>query len=118
MALTETQKLDVTRLLGWPGTVLTSTSRNYNKIVAGRLANLPSPVESDVVALLTRVSGLDTKLDAALGRALVTKIGDIELNPREMEILRDERKRVIRELSELIDIPIVSRGGVNVSVVV
>jgi hypothetical protein len=118
MALTDAQKNDVVRLLGWPGKVLVITSTNYNSQVISRLTNLTDEIESDVGTLLERVEGLDMKLDAALGRAMAIKVGDIELNPEEMNILRRERKRVIRELSELLDIPIVSSSAVNVGVCV
>jgi hypothetical protein len=118
MALTSAQKNDVVRLLGWPGKLLITTSTHYNSVVASRLDNLNAEIEADVITLLTRVVGLDVKLDEALGRVMSTKVGDIELNPEEMNILRRERKRVLVELSELLDIPIASKGGINVGVVV
>lgn len=119
MALSDSQKHDVIRLLGYPGKTLVESSTHYNTTITGRLINLNTEIEADVAALLKRVQGLDAKLDKALGRASATKVGDIELNPREMELLRGERQKVLRELSALLDIPIVSTpSGVNFGVIV
>lgn len=110
MALTDSEKSKVIRVLGWPGTTLVPGSINYSGITAGKLTNLTTDIESQAKALLARIDHLDTKLDAALDRALVTSIGDIQINPEEIPILRKERKRVLRELSALIDICLVGDG--------
>jgi hypothetical protein len=117
MALSDSQKFDVIRLLGWPGKTLVEGSTQYSNVIAGRLTGLHAEIENDVAKLLKRVKGLDEKLDKALGRASAIEIDGIKLNPDEMNLLRGERSKVVRELSELLDIPNNSRGGVNFSVI-
>jgi hypothetical protein len=111
MALTEAQQHDIVRTLGWPGNVIRVGSLDYNKQIVDRLVNISSESEGDAVALLTRIAKLDTQLDAALVRASTKEIDGVVLNPDEMKMLRGERRRVCRELSELLDIPYVSKIG-------
>ena len=99
------------RLLGWPGKILLTGSTHYNNIIAARLINLDSYIESEVHVLVERVGKLDEKLDDALCRVSTKRVDDIELNTDEMPILRAERRRIIRELSELLDIPMMNGNG-------
>lgn len=122
MALEADEKLKVVRLLGWPGLVLTPTSQSYNSTVNTRISNLPEEVEDEVRVLLLRIEGLDEKREAALCRASTKKIDDIELNENELTILGNERKKLIGELSDLLEIMIypnssqANRGMVGVCV--
>lgn len=104
MALTSDEKHDIVRVLGYPGAVLIQTSPAYSNIVASRLDNLNSAIETQARALLTRITKLDARLDGALDRVGASRVADIVMNPHEMSMLRGERKRVAREISELLDI--------------
>ena len=116
MALTADQKHSIVRLLGWPGAVLTSTSAAYSNIVAGRLEGLDAPTEASALALVAKVTALDVRREGALDRASTKSIDNVVLNERELDILTRERKRYLRELSQLLEIGIVGGGSSCISV--
>jgi hypothetical protein len=113
MALTAQEKHDTIRLLGWTAKVLEVNSLDYNTIVNDRLNTIPVEGEESLRLLLIRLVGLDAKLDKALCRVSTLEIGDIKLNPEEIRLLRNERRRLIKELSELTGIAFVSMIGSN-----
>jgi hypothetical protein len=117
MALTDQQKHRVVFLLGWSGLTLKTGSTQYNSVVNDRLTDLNTEIERIVIGLLERLEALDLKLDAASCRLSASEIQDIVLNPEEIRMLNKERKRLIRELSDHLDIPIEKSGGVNIGVV-
>lgn len=116
MALTSTQQQKIIYYLGWTGKTLIQSSTHYNSYIAARLINLNSDIEAQANTLLGRLDRIDQKLDDALCRMSTKKIGDIELNNGERELLRKERWARIRELSDVMDIPVIkqSGGGFNV----
>ena len=119
MALTDKQKHEVVRYLGWSGKTLISTSTHYNSIVNSRLINLNSIIEQQVVGLLARLDSIVEQMDAARCRFSASEVGDIVLNDKEMAMLRKEYMRWLRELSDLLDIKIEKSGlNPNVGVVV
>jgi hypothetical protein len=119
VALTDKQKHEVVRYLGWSGKTLISDSTHYNSIVNSRLINLNSIIEAEVIGLLARLDSIVEQMDAARCRLSASEVGDIVLNQKELEMLRKEYMRWIRELSDLLDISIEKSGaGVNVGVVV
>lgn len=117
MALTADQKHKVIFYLGWSGLTIVTGSTQYNSVVNNRLTEITAEIERIVLGLLERLEMLDSKLDAASCRLSASEVGDIVLNPEEIRMLRSERKRLIRELSDLLDIPIEKSGGQNVGVV-
>jgi flagellar hook-associated protein FlgK len=75
-------------------------------------------VEELILSYLDGINCIEIQIASAPKRLLVKKVGDIELNNQELEDLRSERKRMIKELSNLIDIPIVGgSSGMMISVV-
>lgn len=106
MALTDAEKLKVVRFLGWPGHVLTVGSSSYNSTVVGKLAALTAPMEDALRDLLDDIDDLDQKREDALCRASTKEVGDIVLNENELDILSKERKALLGEISDLIDIMI------------
>jgi len=118
MALTSTQKSKIVQLLGYGGKVLQENSVIYNKTTADRLETLPEGTEELVVAYLDGIASIELQISEAPTRLIAKKVGDIELNNNELENLRSERKRMTRELSLLIDIPIVQgASGMMVPVI-
>lgn len=117
MALTDAQKHKVVFVLGWSGLTIVANSTQYNSVVVDRLSNLNAEIEKIVKGILARIDSLDLKLDAAACRLSASEVQDIVLNPEEIRMLRSERKRLIRELSDHLDIPIEKSGGVNIGVV-
>lgn len=119
MALSDQQKADIIFHLGWSADTIISGSTGYNNTINNRLLNLTAPVEGRVAKLLLRIEGIDCKLEAALDRLAAKKVDTIELRDDEMYLLRKEKIRVLRELSDLLDIPIMrqgSGGGISVCV--
>jgi hypothetical protein len=113
---TDAEKHNIVRVLGYPGAVLIPTNTAYSNIVNSRLNNLNNAIEDEARALLTRIEKLDSRLDGALDRASTKQVGDITLNPEEMQILRKERKRVVREMAELLDLSVVSANDSMIGV--
>lgn len=119
MALTSKQKHKVVFYLGWSGLTLVSGSSQYNSVVNDRLGTtLNSDIESLVKGLLERLDMLDKALEDAICRLAASSVDSITMNPREIEMLKKERMRLIRELSDHLDIPIEKSSGMNVSVIV
>lgn len=118
MALTDTQKQSILMYLGYPAKSLLSDSTHFSSVVDSRLKNLSAEIETGVVSTLTRLAALETRLDSAACRLSAAKVDEIELNPKEIEGLRSERKRLIRILADYIDLPIRSKGGNMVGVCV
>lgn len=118
MAFQDKDRFKIIRLLGWPAKTLVESSTHYSNIVAARLENLPLVVEKEVKTLLVRIDDLDAKLDKQVGRAGIKKVQDIEFDGQGygMATLRSERRRLLRELSELLDIRLIAGGGVNANV--
>jgi hypothetical protein len=116
--LTAQEQADVIYQLGWPGTTIVAGSTSYSNIIVSRLTNISTPMVAQVRALLARIKSIDTKLEAATGRMLAKKIGDIELRDDESGLLRREKKAVLRELSDYLDIEIIRSGNGNLSVCV
>lgn len=117
MALTADQKHKVIFYLGWSGLTIVTGSTQYNSVVNNRLTEITAEIEAIVLGVLARLDSLDSRLDAAACRLSASEVDGIVLNPDEVRMLRSERKRLIRELSDLLDIPIEKSGGSNVGVV-
>lgn len=118
MALTATEKTKIIKYLGWPLKTLDSTSTHFNSIVNARLLNLTAEAEALIKGILKRIESLDDKMEAALCRLSTQQVGDIKLNNMELDQLKKEYIKRIRELSDATDIDIERSGGVNVGVVV
>lgn len=118
MALSDQEKLDVIFYLGWPGKTLIEGSTDYSKIIADKMENLSAPIELRVKGLLTKIVAIDERIEGALCRMAAKKVGDIETNSDELYLLRKERMNYLRELSDLLDIPLMKQGGSNISVCV
>jgi len=118
VALTSKQKHKVVFYLGWSGLTLVSGSSQYNSIVNNRLGStLNIDIENIAKGLLERLEMYDKCLDEAKCRLAASSVDNIDMNPREVEMLKKERMRLIRELSDHLDIPITKSSGNMVSVV-
>jgi len=118
MALTDSQKADVIFFLGYPGKTLVENSTNYNRTTAQLLENLTEHIESQVRSLLAKLKAQDERLEAANDRVVALQVGDIEINPEELDRLKSERVRLVKMLSRLLDIPAVGGNSVNFGVIV
>lgn len=111
MALTDKEKYRVLYYLGWPGLTLIPTSTMYNKVVNDRLVDLVPDIEKLVKELLEKLQKLDDKLEKAQCRLSAKSVDNIEMNPDEIPMLKKERKRLIKELSDWLEIPIDKQGN-------
>lgn len=118
MALSSQQKADILFHLGWPIKTLDSTSTDYNKIIVDRLANISAEGEVITLRLLNRINKMDTALEDAICRLSAKRVGDIETNEYELESLRKEKLKLLRELSDLLDIPLDRQGSGGIKVCV
>ena len=111
MALSEEQRLKVILHLGYPATSIMPGSTDYSRGLMARLITLSPAAEVLVVTLLAKIDASQAKLEQSGSRMLVKRVGDIELNPDEHNLLSREHRRLIRELSTILSIPSVGRGS-------
>lgn len=116
MALTSPQKVKVLQLLGYPGGSLDSASVLYDKVLSDRLSTPSADTVSLVQGLLTQISAIELQLNAAPARTISLQVGDIKINPDEIQKLRRERKTLAKEIGSLLDVPYVGRGSIMVGV--
>lgn len=112
MALNASQKADVIFYLGYPGKTLVENSTNYNRTTAQLLENLTEYIEAQVRSILDKLRTQDQRLEDANDRVVALEVGDIKINPEEIDRLKSERLRLIKMLSRLLDIPVVNSSGV------
>jgi hypothetical protein len=117
VALTAAQQNSVVFYLGYPGKILIVGSTHYDQTVVTRMQALDANTELQVESLLTQIAAVRVKITASTSRMLVRKVGDIELNSGEHEALGRENKRLLRDLSVLLDIPCLTGSGRNVNMV-
>ena len=117
MPLLPAEQNKIVQLLGYGGKTIQPGSVIYNKILNDRLNNLPLETESLIRSYLTQVAAIETQIFAAPTRMIAKKVGDIELNNREVEDLRRERKRISKEIAVHMDVPYLgSANGITVFV--
>lgn len=102
--LTQTEKYNVLRYLGYPIRTIDSTSLSYIKQVADRLSTFPTDAEGILRELLDRISTLDGQLEKQVAKSNVKSIDDIEFFDHGADELRRERRKVINEIAVLVDI--------------
>lgn len=118
MALSDTEKAEVIFQLGWPGLTIIPGSTDYSKPIVDNLTEISAPMEAQVRLLLTRIKAIDDAL-AATGCSLkVKQVDDIVMRDDGMYQLTREKTRLLRELSSLLDIQLLRKGGSNISVCV
>jgi hypothetical protein len=117
MAFTTQQMQDIIYYLGWPGKTILPDSTHYNSVIYSRLVSLIPEIESQATALVTRIKDIDKVLIASIARASTLEVGDIKINQREREELRAERKKVLVELSDLLDIDVMKSSNTSISMV-
>ena len=101
MALTDAQKADTRAALGWSARFHQFDSRLEQAMSA--LATEPDH-ESQVITLLASVADIETKLVAAHSRLKASKVGSIDLNPMEIQMLRKEGKRFVGKIASILGV--------------
>lgn len=101
-------------LLGYPAKVLVSDSTHYNDVIAQRFRNLKQVTVDRVTELLALIDETRTNLDDTRSDANVSGVGEISLDPRLSDkYIYKQYRRYIRELSNMLDVPIRSSGGMT-----
>ena len=113
MAFTRVEKVKILRYIGWDSRAIKSESRFYSGIIMERLEGLPTEEEEEARSLLNRVIAIDTQIQNATTRLKVLSVSNIELNNSEIMQLRNERDRVIGEMTVVLRIYPPSSYGIE-----
>jgi hypothetical protein len=112
------EKAKIVLHLGWPAKTIISGSTDYSKIFSDRLENLTAPFEQEVRIILEKLLKNDDSLEEARLRLGAKKVDGIELRDDELYQLRKEKKRLLHQLSDLLDLEIMKSGSGGISVCV
>lgn len=112
MAFTDMEKTQIVTVLGWPGTTVMVGGLAYNKGVNDRLTSITASIETLARAKLTAITAVDAKIDKVQNSAGIKSVDDIEFFEGGLDTIRGERRKLINELGELLDIPNVKTAGV------
>jgi len=117
MALTEAERVSIRRHLG----MNSANAALYPWVptffaVNDVLDSLPAATETETRSILTKLADIETRLAGALDRLQASKVGTINLNADETDLLHRERRRWRVELSTLLGVPLVG-GGAQIRVV-
>ena len=122
MALNSKEQQQILRFLGWAGLTVVPDATHFNSVVNDRLGNNPKKpltidIEREVKGILKRLLTIDEALEEALCRLTATKVDNVTTNKDEIRMLRGERKRWMRELSDILDIPMMRSGSGSIKVI-
>jgi glutamine synthetase type III len=118
VALSLEIKHKIIRHLGFSAKSIIFGSTHYKSSLADALENLDSVSETSLIDLVNRIDRIDYRLEMALDRLAAMQIDDIQLREDEVEKLRAEKIRLIKEVGRLIDIAPQNMGGNSVNVCV
>lgn len=117
MAFSEEDKFRIIFALCHEGKVLIPNSTSYSKILADRFLDLNLFIEDRALQLVDKIEAAKTLLESSGTKDNVKRIGDIELDTKYSRSNKQkELKRLLDELSQLLDIPNrckVGGGGVG-----
>lgn len=105
MALSDAQREQVYEFLGFPTVTVFG---NPNNSLALILDSLTAATEARISALLTSITASRTDIDSAMGRLKAGKVGDIELNPKEITQRWKQDLRLCRQMGSLLGVPVVN----------
>lgn len=106
MALSQEDKHRILFHLCHSGKTLIEGSTHYNSVVASRLDNLNTYIESQLESLLEDLESTRARFVSSPTKSNVRRIGDIELDTdKSLSLINSEYKRLQNELSSLLDIP-------------
>lgn len=117
MALSNETKHKIVRYLGFSAKSIIPGSTHFKSQLADALEDLDDVSEASLESLVCRIEALDLRLEGALDRLSAIKIDDIHLRDDEIQKLRNERHRLVKEIGRLIDIHPQS-GGMTIGVCV
>lgn len=102
MALTDAQKAQIRRYLGYP-----DVNRLLHHQLEGALVAISAAGETEISGLLAQLATLDAQLQASWGRQKVKKAENVVLaGPDEICALRHEGRRLVGALATLLDVSV------------
>lgn len=105
MALVDEDKFRIMFALCHEGKVLIPGSTSYSKILADRMENLNAFIEDRAIELVDAIEAKKSELQTTT-KDNVKRIDDIELDTKvTRSVKQKELKRLLNELSQLLDIP-------------
>lgn len=116
MALLDNEKGEAIYFLGYPAKTLVAGTIDYSARVAERFTSLPDHFEARIRKTMSRLRDIDTKLDEATARFSVTQVEGVVMNQNERGLLIQERKRLVLQLSHLLDLPQARKCSGNIGV--
>lgn len=106
MALTDTQRAQVRKYLGWPARWWQTSSQLEQAMNA---LDQTAAELTEVTTMLTALADIDTRITAAYSRLKAMKVGSIELPGHgELLALRSEGRRYSNRLASKLGVPILS----------
>lgn len=118
MALADSTKVKIVRYLGYAVQVINPDSLHYNSQISDYLSGLTSFAEAAVLDIVKRIEKIDERLECALDRLSAKKVDEITLRDDEIERIRRERSRLVKELGRSLDIRPQTAGNMMVGVCV
>lgn len=97
--MTDAERARVRRYLGF-----SDRSQGLFTVLESTISSLSSEGEEDVLNILDELTDIETKLSDARCRLKAARVEDITLNSDEIYALRDEGKRLVRDLSTVLGI--------------
>lgn len=113
MALSDSEKTKIVTDLGYPTLTIKPGSIHYANWINDRLVDITAEGERCVRDLLNRLLDIDKKLEKALCRVGIQRIDGITFQGagEELRYIRKERRRILCELSDALDIPLYACSG-------
>ena len=109
MPFTQAEKAKICRFSGWPWQSLLPDTIFYNSYLNqwALLIEFNDDMFAQARTFIERIDDIDTRLADATKRLSLTGVGQNEVlyNPDEVDMLRSERRRVIREMKKALGVP-------------
>lgn len=118
MALLIDQKYKILRYLGYSFGTIETTSLDYSNIVTKRLDAITGAAQTEVEQVLLWIDQTETELDAKIKQAGVKRIDDIEFFENSHNVLKSEKTRYIKELSQMLGLPKLNQNSMMGDVIV
>jgi hypothetical protein len=119
MSLTETQKVDLRRHLGYgmrgdnPSAIDVLYARNTNPFFEDRMNHLTTEEESFLIDRLTLLNDMEQEYFDCRGNFDTLEAGAFKQNPDEVKLRRRMLNRARKEVAVFLEVPFNGQGGVQ-----
>ena len=109
MPFTQAEKAKICRFSGWPWQALLPNTIFYNDYLNQwvLLIEFNDDMLAQARTFIQRIDDIDARLIEATSRLSLTNVGgnEVAYNEDEIDMLRSERRRVIREMKKALGVP-------------